>query len=99
MAMRAAGAPEMGKGGPQLFTRELFEAQMEVVIEAKVPVYAAGLGHPGPWMDRIHSNGTRIMAVIGKAKHAQQAVAYGSDKMLAQGHSRGAATARQRDRR
>ena len=35
MAMRAAGAPEMGKGGPQLFTREFFEAQMEVVIEER----------------------------------------------------------------
>src|SRR3546814_11579164 len=55
MAMRAAGAPEMGKGGPQLFSREFFEAQMEVVIEEKVPVYAAGLGNPGPWMDRLHS--------------------------------------------
>ena len=31
-AMRAAGAPEMGKSGLQLFSREFFEAQMEVVI-------------------------------------------------------------------
>src|SRR3546814_17127121 len=62
-----------------LFTREFFEAQMEVVIEEKVPVYAAGLGHPGPWMDRLHSNGTRVMAVIGKVKHAQQVVDYGID--------------------
>lgn len=28
-AMRAAGAPEMGTGGLQLFSREFFEAQME----------------------------------------------------------------------
>src|SRR3546814_18501714 len=83
MAMRAAGAPEMGKGGPQLFTREFFEAQMEVVIEEKVPVYAAGLGHPGPWMDRLHSNGNRVMAVVGKVKHAQQATgkAAGRDRV------------------
>src|SRR3546814_20158696 len=79
----------MGKGGPQLFTREFFEAQMEVVIEEKVPVYAAGLGHPGPWMDRLHSNGTRVMAVIGKVKHAQQVVDYGIDMIVAQGHDGG----------
>ena len=64
--MRAAGAPDMGKGGLQLFSREFFEAQMEVIIEEKVPVYAAGLGNPEPWMERLHANGTKVMAVIGK---------------------------------
>lgn len=89
MAMRAAGAPEMGKGGPQLFTREFFEAQMEVVIEEKVPVYAAGLGNPGPWMDRLHANGTIVMAVVGKVKHALQVVESGIDMIVAQGHDGG----------
>ena len=89
MSMRAAGAPEMGKGGPQLFSREFFEAQMEVVVEEKVPVYAAGLGNPGPWMDRLHSNGTKVMAVIGKVKHAQQVVDSGIDMIVAQGHDGG----------
>ena len=34
------------------FSKDFFEAQMEVVIEERVPVYAAGLGDPGPWIDR-----------------------------------------------
>ncbi|MEE4212683.1 MAG: nitronate monooxygenase, partial [Parvularcula sp.] len=88
-AMRAAGAPEMGKGAPQLFSKEFFEAQMEVVIEEKVPVYAAGLGNPKPWMDRLHSNGTKVMAVIGKVKHARQVVDSGIDMIVAQGHDGG----------
>ena len=88
-AMRAAGAPDMGKGAPQLFSKEFFEAQMEVVIEEKVPVYAAGLGNPKPWMDRLHANGTRVMAVIGKVKHAQQVVDSGIDMIVAQGHDGG----------
>ncbi|HIG21842.1 nitronate monooxygenase [Henriciella barbarensis] len=87
--MRAAGAPEAGKGMPQLFSKEFFEAQMEVVIEEKVPVYAAGLGNPGPWMDRLHANGTKVMAVIGKVKHAQQVVETGVDMIVAQGHDGG----------
>ena len=85
----AAGAPEMGKGAPQLFSKEFFEAQMEVVIEEKVPVYAAGLGNPKPWMDRLHANGTKVMAVIGKVKHAQQVVDSGIDMIVAQGHDGG----------
>ena len=43
---------------PRVFTREFFDAQMEVVIDEAVPVYAAGLGNPGPWLDRLHYNGT-----------------------------------------
>ena len=89
MAMRTAGAPEMGKGGPQLFSREFFEAQMEVIIEEQVPVYAAGLGNPEPWMDRLHANGTKVMAVIGKVKHARQVVDSGIDMIVAQGHDGG----------
>ena len=88
-AMRAAGAPEMGTGGLQLFSREFFEAQMEVVIEEKGPVYAAGLGNPAPWMDRLHANGTKVMAVIGKVKHALQVVDSGIDMIVAQGHDGG----------
>lgn len=87
-AMRAAGGAE-AQGGPPLFSKEFFEQQMEVVIEEKVPVYAAGLGNPGPWMDRLHANGTVVMAVIGKVKHAQQVVESGIDVIVAQGHDGG----------
>src|SRR5215470_4190765 len=40
----------------QPLSKEFFEAQMEVVVEERVPVYAAGLGDPGPWIDRLHRN-------------------------------------------
>src|SRR3546814_12372312 len=62
---------------------------MEVVIEEKVPVYAAGLGNPGPWMDRLHANGTIVMAVVGKVKHALQVVESGIDMIVEQGHDGG----------
>ena len=77
------------EGGPPLFSKEFFEAQMEVVIEEKVPVYAAGLGNPGPWMDRLHANGTVVMAVVGKVQHARQVVESGIDVIVAQGHDGG----------
>lgn len=87
-AARAIGGSD-SQGGPPLFSKEFFEAQMEVVIEEKVPVYAAGLGNPGPWMDRLHANGTIVMAVVGKVQHALQVVERGIDVIVAQGHDGG----------
>lgn len=88
-AVRRAIGGRDAEGGPPLFSKEFFEAQMEVVIEEKVPVYAAGLGNPGPWMDRLHANGTVVMAVVGKVQHALQVVESGIDVIVAQGHDGG----------
>jgi NAD(P)H-dependent flavin oxidoreductase YrpB (nitropropane dioxygenase family) len=77
------------EGTPTFFSKEFFEAQMEVVIEEKVPVYAAGLGNPAPWLDRLHANGTKVIAVVGAVKHARQVVDSGIDLVVAQGHDGG----------
>ena len=77
------------QSGPMFFSKEFFEEQMEVVVEEKVPVYAAGLGNPGPWMERMRENGTKVMAVIGSVKHALQVAAAGVDVVVAQGHDGG----------
>jgi NAD(P)H-dependent flavin oxidoreductase YrpB (nitropropane dioxygenase family) len=75
--------------GPMLFSPEFFDAQMEVIIEEKVPLYVSGLGNPGPWMDRLKANGTRVGAVVGKVKHATQVKESGIDFIVAQGHDGG----------
>ncbi|MBX3708063.1 MAG: nitronate monooxygenase [Pseudomonadales bacterium] len=74
---------------PATFTAEFFDAQMEVVIEERVPVYASGLGNPGPWMERLRANGTRVMAVVGAVRHAIQVKSSGLDIIVAQGHDGG----------
>jgi nitronate monooxygenase len=74
---------------PVPLSKEFFDAQMEVVIEERVPVYASGLGNPGPWMPRLRANGTRVMCVVGKVKHAAQVVQAGIDIVVAQGHDGG----------
>lgn len=76
-------------GEPALFTKEFFEAQMEVVIDERVPVYASGLGNPGPWMERLRANGTKVMAVVGAVRHAIQVKSSGLDIIVAQGHDGG----------
>lgn len=85
----APPAPPLPPGAPAPLTKEFFEGQMEVVIDEKVPVYAAGLGDPGPWIDRLHANGTKVMAVVGAVRHAVKVATSGVDIIVAQGHDAG----------
>lgn len=86
---RALGRDPADRDGPAPLSRAFFEAQMEVVIEERVPVYAAGLGNPAPWLERLHANGTRVMAVVGTTRHARQVAEAGIDIIVAQGHDGG----------
>ncbi|MCB1645704.1 MAG: nitronate monooxygenase [Pseudomonadales bacterium] len=84
-------APARNESGSnlQVFSKEFFDAQMQVIIEEKVPVYAAGLGNPGPWMEEFRYNGTRVMAVVGAVRHAVQVASIRLDAIVAQGHDAG----------
>ncbi len=75
--------------GPAMLSKEFFEAQMDVIIEEKVPVYASGLGSPQPWMERLKANGTKVICVVGTVRHALQVVPVGIDAVVAQGHDGG----------
>ena len=68
--------------------------QMEVVIEEKIPVFAAGLGSPGPWMDRLKANGTKVISLVGNVKNAKRVAAVGVDVVVAQGTEAGGHTGR-----
>jgi NAD(P)H-dependent flavin oxidoreductase YrpB (nitropropane dioxygenase family) len=68
--------------------------QMEVVIEERVPVFAAGLGNPAPWVDRLHANGTKVLALVGNTKNARRVAASGADVVVAQGTEAGGHTGR-----
>lgn len=81
--------PRQALGEPTIFSKEFFEAQMAVIIEEKVPVYASGLGNPGPWMDQFRAYGAKVMAVVGAVRHAIQVKGSGLDAIVAQGHDGG----------
>ena len=49
--------------------------QMEVVIEEKIPVFAAGLGNPGPFVQRLKANGTKVLSLVGNTKNAKRVAA------------------------
>jgi NAD(P)H-dependent flavin oxidoreductase YrpB (nitropropane dioxygenase family) len=86
---REAGLDTRRRDGPPPLTREFFEAQLEVLIDERIPVYAAGLGNPGPWVDRFHAQGTTVLAVVGAVRHARQVAESGVDIIVAQGHDGG----------
>ena len=86
---REAGIDTREGDGPPVFSREFFEAQMEVLVEEDIPVYAAGLGNPGPWVERFRAKGTVVMAVVGAVRHARQVAESGTDLIVAQGHDGG----------
>ncbi len=70
------------------------DEQMEVVIEEKIPVFASGLGNPGPWVDRLKANGTKILSLVGNVKAARRVAEAGVDVVVAQGTEAGGHTGR-----
>jgi NAD(P)H-dependent flavin oxidoreductase YrpB (nitropropane dioxygenase family) len=70
------------------------DAQMEVVIEERVPVFASGLGSPGPWIERLHANGTVVLSLVGDVRSARRVAAVGVDAVVAQGTEAGGHTGR-----
>ena len=74
---------------PPLFDRQFLDRQMEVVLDLEVPVYVAGLGDPGPYIDRLRDKGITVGSVVGATRHAERALASGVDFVVAQGHDGG----------
>ena len=70
------------------------DAQMEVVIEERAPVFAAGLGSPAPWLDRLHANGTVVLSLVGNVKNARRVAEAGVDAVVTQGTEAGGHTGR-----
>ncbi|MEX2081328.1 MAG: nitronate monooxygenase family protein, partial [Dehalococcoidia bacterium] len=82
-----ATAPRRTGGG-------MSDEQMEVVIEERIPVFAAGLGTPAPWIERLHASGTTVLSLVGNVKNARRVAAAGVDVVVAQGTEAGGHTGR-----
>ncbi len=65
---------------------DFFSAQLEVILDHAVPVYAAGLGVPPPdFMAKGRQKGMRFLGVAGQSRHAEKLAAGGVDAIVAQG--------------
>lgn len=81
-----------GPRPPPPLTLALAQAQVEVCLEERVAVIAAGLGTPEWLVERSHKVGTKVMSVVGSTRQAVRAAAMGVDCVIAQGMEAGGHT-------
>jgi NAD(P)H-dependent flavin oxidoreductase YrpB (nitropropane dioxygenase family) len=67
---------------------------IRVILEERVPLFAAGLGNPGFMVDDAHAVGTKVIGLTGNVKNARRVAQSGADYVVAQGHEAGGHTGR-----
>jgi len=60
-------------------------AQLEVLLEERVPVIASGLGNPAFILEAAHSRGMKVFGLVGKTRQARKEIEAGVDAVVAQG--------------
>ncbi|HPG24666.1 MAG TPA: nitronate monooxygenase [Myxococcota bacterium] len=73
---------------------EQMMAAIDVIIEEGASAFIAGLGVPGPVVERCHEAGLLVMSMCGKVSHASAAQEAGCDVVVAQGTEAGGHTGR-----
>ncbi len=68
------------------------EAAIDVIIGEGASAFVAGLGVPGPVIQKCHRAGLRVMVLCGKVSHAERAEEAGCDAVVAQGTEAGGHT-------
>ncbi|MCP4964574.1 MAG: nitronate monooxygenase [bacterium] len=68
------------------FVGDFFAAQLDVILDHGVPVYAAGLGvPPADFIEKGRQKGMKFLGVAGQSRHAEKLAAGGVDAIVAQG--------------
>lgn len=67
---------------------------VDICLEEKVPVFAAGLGNPAFMVDDAHAQGMVVMGLVGNVRNARRVADSGVDIIIAQGTEAGGHTGR-----
>jgi nitronate monooxygenase len=69
---------------------DIIPAQIEVILEERVPVFSVGLGDPGPNLVlRCRAQGIKVVAMVATVDDARTVAASGVDVVVAQGSEAG----------
>ena len=79
-------------GRDWLMSPRVIRAQVQAVLDEKVPLFAAALGEPGWVIPLARQAGTRVLGLVGSARHAERQKAAGVDLIVAQGAEAGGHT-------
>ena len=60
-------------------------AQVDLVLEERIPVLAFGLGSPNFILEAAHARGIKVFGLVGKPRQAEREIAAGVDAVIAQG--------------
>lgn len=85
---------ELEEKGAKTHTEASVRAQLEVVLEERVPVFASGLGTPDWLVPELHAHGILALALVGNVRQARRVQAMGVDIIVAQGYDAGGHTGR-----
>jgi NAD(P)H-dependent flavin oxidoreductase YrpB (nitropropane dioxygenase family) len=66
--------------------QEMARAQLEVLLDERVPVIASGLGSPVFLLETAHERGIKVFGLVGKTRQAKRQVEGGVDAIIAQGY-------------
>jgi NAD(P)H-dependent flavin oxidoreductase YrpB (nitropropane dioxygenase family) len=66
--------------------QQMARAQLEVLLEERVPVIASGLGSPVFILEAAHDRGIKVFGLVGKARQARRQLEAGVDAIIAQGY-------------
>ena len=72
-----------------IWSQEDFKQQVEVIMEHRVPVWAAALGDPAPWTKECHARGIKIIGVVASVRGARRLAKSGADIIVASGAESG----------
>ncbi|MCC7411504.1 MAG: nitronate monooxygenase [Gammaproteobacteria bacterium] len=75
--------------GANIILPMLGEGQIEVCMDARVPVLVLFWGDPKPYVADAHRRGMKVFLQVGSAEEASAAVAAGVDGIIAQGMEAG----------
>ena len=85
------GPAEVKEAEPM--STDLLNKKIEVVLDNRVPVFAAATGEPPIWFtERGHAQGTKFIGMCGAVRHAARHVAADVDIITAQGTEAGGHT-------
>lgn len=66
--------------------QKIARAQIEILLDEKIPVIATGLGAPDFLFDEARARHIRLIALIGATRHARRQIDRGADMVVAQGY-------------
>ena len=82
------GIPAVDGAAPGM--PDLIDAEFEVILDERVPVWSIGLGNPEPAMvRRCHERGIKVMAMVATVEDARAVEQNGVDIIVAQGGEAG----------